>query len=304
VTGATTLNSLTVTNAVTALNLYSFIYPTRSDNYAQQTTWFLASHPSYGLWCNTGLYLSGGLTCGAGASFASAVTVATNLTADNLYSFLYPTRVDNYTQQTSWYLASHPSYGLYCNTGLFVAGGVTCNGGSSFGNVTVGTVATGNAYVLIQSSGGPIASAVTSNIRIGNNVSAATYVVDFTNPSGSCGAIYTNGTTTVYLTSSDKRLKRDRGVARETTVLEQTEIHDYDWPDGTPGRGVFSQDAHKVLPIANVPGTDERDDEGRLVHPWMTDYAKYVPDLIVGWQQHDAAIAALRAEIAALKGQA
>jgi hypothetical protein len=34
----------------------------------------------------------------------------------------------------------------------------------------------------------------------------------------------------------------------------------------------------------------------------MTDYSKFVADLIVGWQQHDAEIADLRAALAALKG--
>jgi hypothetical protein len=34
----------------------------------------------------------------------------------------------------------------------------------------------------------------------------------------------------------------------------------------------------------------------------MTDYSKFVPDLIVGWQQHDAEIAELRAMFATVKG--
>jgi hypothetical protein len=65
---------------------------------------------------------------------------------------------------------------------------------------------------------------------------------------------------------------------------------------------VFSQDAHKIKPDANVPGRDDRDEAGHLLQPWGTDYSKYVPDLIVGWQQHHAELTALRAELAALKG--
>ena len=34
----------------------------------------------------------------------------------------------------------------------------------------------------------------------------------------------------------------------------------------------------------------------------MTDYSKFVPDLIVGWQQHDAELAGLRAFLATVKG--
>jgi hypothetical protein len=41
--------------------------------------------------------------------------------------------------------------------------------------------------------------------------------------------------------------------------------------------------------------------DGRLAKPWGVDYSKYVPDLIVGWQQHDATIQQLAARIAALE---
>jgi hypothetical protein len=140
-------------------------------------------------------------------------------------------------------------------------------------------------------------------MAIGQSGTGAAYLIVFNNANGAVGSISTAGSNTAYTTTSDGRLKTDRGLARSTTVLERTEIHDYDWiGDGAPGRGVFSQDAHKVAPFANMPGTDERDAEGRLVRPWATDYSKYVPDLIVGWQQHAAALAAIRAELAALKG--
>jgi hypothetical protein len=45
---------------------------------------------------------------------------------------------------------------------------------------------------------------------------------------------------------------------------------------------------------------DETTAEGTLARPWMTDYSTFVPDLLVGWQQHDAAIAELRAAVAQL----
>jgi hypothetical protein len=142
-----------------------------------------------------------------------------------------------------------------------------------------------------------------ASLSLGNPGTATVSVCVFANGNGPVGFIQTFASQTAFVTSSDGRLKRDRGIARDTSVLERTEIHDYDWiVDGAPGRGVFSQDAHKVKPDANMPGTDERDDDGRLVRPWSTDYSKYVPDLIVGWQQHRAELAALRAELASLKG--
>jgi hypothetical protein len=166
----------------------------------------------------------------------------------------------------------------------------------STGELLAGPYAAGSAFVRISS---------TSNgwLEIGGPGTVATNLASFYNANNQVGSIQITGATTAYLTSSDARLKTDRGIARDTSVLERTEIHDYDWiSDGTPGRGVFSQDAHKVAPFANAPGTDERDDVGRLVRPWQTDYSKYVPDLIVGWQQHREQLAALRAELDGLKG--
>jgi hypothetical protein len=154
------------------------------------------------------------------------------------------------------------------------------------------------------SAGSAFTKSTPGLVEIGNAGTVAINHMVFFNANNICGQIQTAGNTTTYGTSSDARLKTDRGIARDTSILERTEIHDYEWnADGTPGRGVFSQDAHKVLPAANAPGTDERDDDGRLVKPWSTDYSKYVPDLIVGWQQHKIQLAALRAELDALKGR-
>ena len=164
----------------------------------------------------------------------------------------------------------------------------------AIGNLLAGPgAAAGNTFVNLAAGA----------LSIGNAGVAPLSPIVFMNANGIIGHIDTAGSATAYVTSSDGRLKRDRGVARSTTVLERTVVHEYDWlADDAPARGVFAQEAYTVAPFANVPGTDERDADGRLVCPWGTDYSKYVPDLIVGWQQHAAALAALRAELAALKG--
>jgi hypothetical protein len=80
-------------------------------------------------------------------------------------------------------------------------------------------------------------------------------------------------------------------------------IHDFVWKsDGTPGRGVFAQEAAEVAPFAVSVGTDDRDAGGNLTRPWGVDYSKYVPDLIVGWQEHENEMAALRGQVAFLSG--
>jgi len=116
-----------------------------------------------------------------------------------------------------------------------------------------------------------------------------------------------NANTTAYNTTSDERLKNDQGAhTRDAAggVLRDTVIHDFTWKaDGSPGRGVFAQEAMTVAPFAVSPGTDETLPDGQLRRPWAVDYAKYVPDLIVGWQAHEATIAALVATVAALEAR-
>ncbi len=103
----------------------------------------------------------------------------------------------------------------------------------------------------------------------------------------------TNSTTTAYATSSDERMKRDLGLATDVKVLRNTQIHEFEWIENkVKARGVFAQEAVLVLPEAIVIGKDDLKD-GKLRQPWGVDYSKYVPDLIVGWQHHEARIAAL-----------
>lgn len=110
----------------------------------------------------------------------------------------------------------------------------------------------------------------------------------------------TNDSATAFNTTSDKRLKHDLGLATDCSVLQETVIHKFTWKsNGMRSRGIFAQDEVARAPFAIVRG----DDSDAVVTPWAVDYSKYVPDLIVGWQQHDAAIVALRAEIAALRSE-
>lgn len=103
-----------------------------------------------------------------------------------------------------------------------------------------------------------------------------------------------------FNTSSDIRLKTDLGIATVPVGLKDLEVHDFTWPNGTPDRGVFAQDAYEIYPRAITMGGDDLDENGRPIHPWMVDYSKFVPDLIVGWQQHDMRVEQLEAQVAAL----
>jgi len=160
-----------------------------------------------------------------------------------------------------------------------------------------GTVGAGQNYTEIQPG----------RLDTGISVSTSQFHQYFWNPNGICGGISTSGSSVTYNTTSDQRLKQDLGAARQDVsedVLRGTVIHDFQWAaDGTPGRGVFAQEAVAVAPFAVHVGTDETDADGHLAHPWAVDYGKYIPDLIVGWQHHNTTIAALLATIAALEAR-
>ena len=118
------------------------------------------------------------------------------------------------------------------------------------------------------------------------------------------GLISFSGATTTYSTQSDIRLKTDLGLAHDISGLRQTKIHDFIWSEyGITGRGVFAQEAYDVFPLAIVVGDDSVTSTGQFAKPWMADYSKFVPDLIVGWQQHDATIVTLTTQNAALEAR-
>jgi hypothetical protein len=133
--------------------------------------------------------------------------------------------------------------------------------------------------------------------------SSAAYAI-FTSAQTIGGTITRVGATAAvaYNTTSDQRLKTDHGLASNIARLRDLPIHDFDWKsDGTTDRGVFAQEAYSLYPLAVTKGTDELNDKGQLAKPWSVSYASFVPDLIVGWQQHDATISQLAARIAALE---
>lgn len=183
-------------------------------------------------------------------------------------------------------------------------------GGNVFtGNQTVnGTLVVQSAAVTALPVRLQVVSNQTSQWGIGINTTADSVggiFIGFLNAAGAVqGAINASSSTVVaYNTTSDARLKTDRGVAHDLAALRAVVVHDFTWTaDGIADRGVFAQDAHALYPRAVSPGTDARTARGTLSQPWQTDYSKFVPDLIVGWQQHDAALTELRALLATVAG--
>ena len=86
--------------------------------------------------------------------------------------------------------------------------------------------------------------------------SGAVYI-KFTNNAGTlAGSIqHTASTTTNYNTSSDERLKTDKGIATDISVIDNIVIHDFEWKeDGSLDKGVFAQEAYLVKPSAIAVG--------------------------------------------------
>ena len=129
------------------------------------------------------------------------------------------------------------------------------------------------------------------------NSAAGSFIVFVNATNTAQGSIQaTNSTTTAYNTTSDMRLKENRGTATDVSVLRDTVIHDFVWKEhGGIDRGIFAQEAIKVNSRAIT--YNEKFDS------WGADYSKYVPDLIVGWQYHEARIAELVAKVAALEAR-
>ena len=125
-------------------------------------------------------------------------------------------------------------------------------------------------------------------ISSGLTYGAGYHLILFANSSGAqAGAIDQTAVTTVnYNTASDARLKEDKGIATDTSVIDNIIVHDFVWKaDGRVDKGVFAQEAYEVKPSAISVGKDDLTEDGSLETPWSVDYSKFVPDLIVYAQQ-------------------
>ncbi len=142
--------------------------------------------------------------------------------------------------------------------------------------------------------------------------STSLYLNFYNSTGGTAGSIqHTSASGVTYSTASDMRLKEDLGLASDLSGLRALRVHDFRWKDDDDriDRNVFAQEAYTALPGRGAqPG---RLSSGALdLNPeiitgtWMVEKAGYVPDLIVGWQQHDATIQSLAARIAALEAGA
>ena len=115
------------------------------------------------------------------------------------------------------------------------------------------------------------------------------------------GAIYWNGTATLYTATSDQRLKENivdsgSGLAK----LAGIKIRSFDWIDSKikVDFGVIAQELAEVAPEAVLQG-----DDGQTVEKqWSADASQLVPAMIKAIQEQQALITDLTTRLAALEG--
>ena len=179
---------------------------------------------------------------------------------------------------------------------VVTAGGITDLAGETrFSSATAANVSGTNAARIWKDTS-------TTKLDFGKSGAGAVTCMSFYYTGTERGSIAFDDTSTAFNTTSDKDMKIDRGVAAKPTYIQNLVIHDFEWKlaSGKLGRGVFAQDAYKVFPDSVTVGNDaDLNDDGTKKKPWSVDYSKYVPDLIVGWQNHEARLAAIEAKVEA-----
>jgi hypothetical protein len=167
-------------------------------------------------------------------------------------------------------------------------------------------------FGILADSGQTLVNATGSvNALIVNNTNTNNRLLSFRSANTEVGGVTITSSTATFNGTSDSRLKEDLGVSTDTSVIDNTIIHDFKWTrDGTQGKGVFAQEAYEVYPLAVSKGSDELNESGNLSNPWQVNYSQYIPDLIVYCQQlkktvdtQAETINALTARIVALEGQ-
>ena len=174
----------------------------------------------------------------------------------------------------------------------FYAGGNTermriNSSGSAFFGVTsepTGSIG-GSAFVVdsVDRMNLILATTSTGNVDVAN----------FRNPNGTVGKINTNGSSTVYNTSSDARLKDVTGSARGLEVINELNPVSYNWKvDGKADEGLIAQEVLDIIPNA-VSGSEEEQ--------YYMDYSKLVVHLVKGMKEQQELINNLTARIEQLE---
>jgi hypothetical protein len=182
--------------------------------------------------------------------------------------------------------------------------GIVYNGTSSLNAielVTTGTdAATADAYVSVQRSGG--AGLHISKPLNYANPTLISFFVNKPSPGGptEVGNITTNGSTTSYNTTSDKRLKENiTNTHYGLSTIMKLNVKDYNYISDNKKSlqtGLLAQDLYDVYPQAVKEGGADAS-----TNPWMVDYSKLTSVLVKAVQEQQALIKDQQQQIDDLK---
>jgi len=171
------------------------------------------------------------------------------------------------------------------------------------GRLLVGTIAplANNATLVVRGAAGLRGSAIFEV----QNTTGSFQQCQFVNPNGVVGAIFTNGTATSYVTSSDYRLKENiapmTGALSKVTALKPVT---YTWKtDGKLGQGFIAHELQAIVPDCVHGEKDAVDEKGNPIHQGI-DTSFLVATLTAAIQEQQAIIKSLTARIEALEGVA
>lgn len=161
----------------------------------------------------------------------------------------------------------------------------------SSGNLLVGTTSNINNAKFIVDGG----SQTTAQFYRGST--AASSQIYFSNGNGVVGQVYTEGSNTVYATSSDYRLKENiQPMQNALDVVAQLNPVTFTWKaDGSDGQSFIAHELQAIMPDCVTGEKDAVDAEGNPVYQGI-DTSFLVPTLT-------KAIKELKAEVDSLKAQ-
>ena len=127
-------------------------------------------------------------------------------------------------------------------------------------------------------------------------------VAVFLNPNGQVGFINTDGSSTIYSTSSDYRLKENLRELEDgiDNVLKMKPLR-YNWKaDGREGIGFIAHELSEIVPEAVTGEKDAVDEEGKI-KPQAVDYGRITPYLVKAIQELVEEVNVLKEKINAME---
>jgi len=181
----------------------------------------------------------------------------------------------------------------------------------STGNVFVNTTGAltfgGGLFNIKNNSDNALQIEMNSNssgVSINQNTVGGTYLCYFGYRSGVVGSIQTNGTTTSYNVTSDRRLKENIAPfsnGLETITALKPSQYNYISNKEITYQGFIADELQSVVPQAVTGKVNEVDAEGKPIYQGV-DASFLIPHLVSAIQELNAKVDAQAAEIKALKG--